>query len=315
MKKLTTLCLGAGIVLSFTFAQVPAAKPLEGTVSVSGAWALYPMVVKWSEEFRKVHPSVKIDVQAGGAGKGMTDALTGMADFGMVSRDIHPEEAAKGAAGFAVTKDAVIATVNAKNPFLALLLKRGLTRQQFIDIWITGKAKTWEQLFGQTGSSEIRVFTRSDACGAGETWAGYFGKKQEDLGGIGVYGDPGLADAILRDRLGIGYNNVNYAYDAKTLRPVNGLAVVPIDIDGSGKLDDRENIYATRDDLTRAIGAGIYPSPPARELFLVSKGRPARPVALEFLRWILTDGQAFVSETGYIPLSKERIKDGLDRIK
>jgi phosphate transport system substrate-binding protein len=315
MKNITRVLLGAWLALNVLFGQNPAPKPLNGTVSVSGAWALYPMVLKWSEEFRKVHPAVKIDVQAGGAGKGMTDALSGMADFGMVSRDIHSEEAAKGAVGIAVTKDAVIATVSAKNPFLARILKKGVTRQQFIDIWITAKAKTWEQLFGQTGTSEIRVFTRSDACGAGETWAAYVGKKQEDLGGIGVYGDPGLADAILRDRLGIGYNNVNYAYDAKTLRPVNGLAVVPIDIDGNGKVDDREDFYGTRDDLTRAIAAGIYPSPPARELFLVSKGRPANPVALEFLKWILTDGQKYVSETGYIPLTQDRLKDGLDRIK
>ena len=62
----------------------------------------------------------------------------------------------------------------------------------------------------------IHVYTRSDAAGAPETWAKYLGKKQENLQGIGVYGDPGLLDAVVKDPLGIGYNNLNYAYDPKT---------------------------------------------------------------------------------------------------
>ena len=48
---------------------------LSGEISLSGAFALYPLAVKWGEEFQKLHPNVKIDISAGGAGKGITDAL------------------------------------------------------------------------------------------------------------------------------------------------------------------------------------------------------------------------------------------------
>jgi phosphate transport system substrate-binding protein len=299
-------CLPAGQV---------ATKTLSGTISVSGAWALYPMVLKWAEEFKKIHPRVQIDVQAGGAGKGMTDALSGMADFGMVSRDIHPEEVKKGAFSVAATKDGVVATASAKNPFLKQLLAQGITRQQFLDIWITGKITTWNQLFGTPDKASVHVYTRSDACGAAETWAAFLGKRQEDLAGVGVYGDPGLADAVRRDPLGIGFNNINFVYDAKTLRPVSGIVIVPIDLDGNRKVEEAEKCYDTRDDITRAIAKNIYPSPPARDLYLVSKGKPAKPACAEFLRWILTEGQKYVAETGYIPLSADKIKEGLDKIK
>ena len=50
------------------------------------------MAVKWAEEFRKIHPKVRIDISAGGAGKGITDALAKVVDLGMVSRDIYPQE-------------------------------------------------------------------------------------------------------------------------------------------------------------------------------------------------------------------------------
>jgi len=90
----------------------------EGTIRISGAWALYPMMVKWSEEFQKVHPSIRIDVSAGGAGKGVTDALSGMVDLGMVSREIKKEEIEKGAFYIPLVKDAVFPAINEKNPLI-----------------------------------------------------------------------------------------------------------------------------------------------------------------------------------------------------
>src|SRR5512137_1132285 len=100
-----------------TFCEAPKSA-MEGTVSISGAWALYPMVVKWAEEFQKIHPNVKLDVAAGGAGKGMADALAQVVDIGMVSRDVNPAEIEKGAWWVSVTKDAVVPTVNVQNPLL-----------------------------------------------------------------------------------------------------------------------------------------------------------------------------------------------------
>jgi phosphate transport system substrate-binding protein len=318
MRKRKILVLSAFLATSILPALTAgqgAPKPLDGTVTLSGAWALYPMVVRWSEEFRKLQPRVRIDVQAGGAGKGMADALAGMADFGMVSREINPEELKKGAFPVAVVKDAVVATVSARNPYLKEIMKKGVSLKRFFEIWVSETAKTWGQVLGGGQPAAVHVFTRSDACGAADTWAAYLGKKQEDLGGVGVYGDPGLADAVRRDPLAVGFNNINFAYDPKTLKPVEGIAIVPIDLDGSGVIEPAEAVYASRDDITAAILRKAYPSPPARDLYLVSKGRPVRPAAAAFLRWILTDGQRFVAETGYIPVSAAQLKEALDRLK
>jgi phosphate transport system substrate-binding protein len=287
------------------------APPARGSLSLSGAWALYPLAVRWQEEFQKSRPGTAIDVQAGGAGKGIADALAGVVDIGMVSREINPAETAKGAVALAVAKDAVVATVSAKNPFLADILRRGLRKDDLTAIWMRGTAGTWEGLLGKNGRTPVHVFTRSDACGAAETWAAYLGGHQEDLGGIGVYGDPGLAEAVRRDPLAVGFNNVNFAYDAKTLRPVAGLAICPIDLDGSGLVEPAEKIYGTRDDLVGAIAANVYPSPPARDLYFVVKGPPGRPLLAEFLAWVLTDGQKYVAEMGYIAVSPERLASGL----
>lgn len=163
-------------------------------------------------------------------------------------------------------------------------------------------------------SDEIHVYTRSDSCGAAETWANYLGGyHQEDLRGVGVYGDPGLVEAVRKDPLGIGYNNLNYAYDAKSGAPVAGIRVIPIDLDENGALDRDENFYSTKIELIQAIQRGDYPSPPARDLYLVTKGKP-QGLTREFILWCLTEGQNSVSETGYIPLAEEKRAEELEKI-
>jgi phosphate transport system substrate-binding protein len=264
------------------------------------------MTVKWSEEFKKNHPNVKFEISAGGTGKGISDALAGLVDLGAVSRDLKAEEKNNGAFPVAVTKDAVVGVFNVSNPNAAEILKNGFTKEALAGIFFTGTTQNWTQA-GFPIAGPIHAYTRADACGAGETWGKYFGIAQEDLQGTGVFGDPGLLQSVLGDKNGIGYNNIAYAYDSETKKPLDGIRIVPIDINGNGMIDSDENFYATLDELMTAIAAGKYPSPPARNLYFVSKGKPARKEVIAFLNWVLTDGQKYVSESGFVKLTDEQL--------
>lgn len=298
-----------------TTGQESAEPALNGTISISGAFALYPMMTRWVEEFTKVYPDVNFDLSAGGAGKGMTDAISGAVDMGMVSRSIKPEEEAQGAYGIAVTKDAVFPVVNVNNPVIADILSKGITQETFIKIYITGEITTWGQVVGRPEiTDEIHVFTRSDACGAAEMWAKFLGDMpQEDLLGVGVNADPGLLEAVYKDPLGIGYNNLGYAFDLATGNPVNGVVIAPIDFNLDGQADDSERLE-TMPEAIEAVAAGKYPSPPARLLYLVTDGKPTGLVQM-FILWVLTDGQAYVGEGGYVKLTQEQLTESLNKIK
>lgn len=315
MKKFFIFLFLVLLIIQIQFPQhVNSQDRLKGKITLSGAFALYPMAVKWAEEFRKLHPEVKIDISAGGAGKGMTDVLNGLVDIGMVSRAIYPEETKNGAFPFSMAKDAVVAVVNANNPAINDILTKGLKKDAGNNIWITGKYTTWAQAFSSKIKAPIHAYTRSDACGAAEIWAKYFDKKQEDLLGSGVYGDPGLALAVKKDKLGIGFNNIGYAYDHTTRKEVEGIKVVPLDLNNNGKIDVNENFYGTIDDIVKAIAEGKYPSPPARDLYFVTDGKPQNKVVIEFIKWALTQGQKYVNETGYINLSNDKLKSELSKL-
>ena len=155
-------------------------------------------------------------------------------------------------------------------------------------------------LFRSDKAGTFHVYTRSDACGAAEVWAQYLGGRQEDLKGIAVFGDPGIAEAVRKDVQAIGYNNLAFAFDPRTGLPFQGLMVVSLDLNENGIIDPNEDI-STREKALAAIISGHYPAPPARDLFLVTKGN-AKIEVRNFLQWILNEGQALATESGFVPI-------------
>ncbi len=299
-KILTILMIGSTLLLASCGSKGEVKRDtngkqvLSGYITLSGAFALYPLAIQWADEFHRLHPEVDVDISAGGAGKGITDVLADQVDIAMVSRELKKAEKEKGAVEYAVAKDAVVPTINANNPVYQQLLKTGLSKEQAIAIW-EGKEIT----IGK-GKAKLNVYTRSDACGAAETWAAFLGKKQEDLKGTGVFGDPGIAETLQKDVNGIGFNNIGYAYNDKTHKPTKGIAIVPIDVNGNGKVDPDENFYDNLDHLMEAIATGKYPAPPARNLYLVTAGKPKNPVVVEFLKYVRTKGQRLNGPAGFV---------------
>jgi phosphate transport system substrate-binding protein len=290
-------------------------NPYKGYISISGAFALYPLTVKWAEEYQILHPDVRIDISAGGAGKGITDVLTGMVEIGMVSREINETEIIKGAYPIPVAQDAVVPTVNRRNTSLSLLMKNGVTKSMMEEIFISGKTLSWGELTGSFSAEKVVVFTRSDACGAGDVWGKFVGKNQEAIKGIGVFGDPGMADAVKKEESSIGYNNIIYAYNPNTRLQYKELTVVPLDLNENGKIDKDENFYGHLDTLMNAISSGKYPKPPARDLYFVTKGKPVSPVLKAFLQWIVTNGGSMARKAGFIELSGELLESTKNKIK
>jgi len=121
-----------------------------------------------------------------------------------------------------------------------------------------------------------------------------------------------LLDAVVKDSLSIGYNNLNYAYDPTSGKPVNGTLTVPIDANQNGKVDPEE-LLETKAEAVEMVASGKYPSPPARPLYLVTKGKPTG-LTLAFIQWVLTDGQKYLNEVGYIPLPPDMLAEALNKL-
>lgn len=299
------------VFLSVSAALQAQETVFKGNISLSGAWAVYPTAVSWADAFHKKYPDVKVNVSAGGAGKGAADAIAGLVNIGMVSRDPDPAEISKGIVPVYILHDAVFPVVSELNLALSALMKKGVKKAVWSDLYVTDRKTTWNQIAGNTSEKPVHVYTRSDACGAASAWAKYLGKKQEDLLGVGIYGDPGLLEAAKRDPLGIGYSNFSYVF-SRDGSVIQGIRVVPIDVNGNGIADSNE-IFANRAAAVKAIEAGTYPV--ARKNYFFVKGKPTGLVKA-FIEFALSDeGTKIVEEVGAsLPLradDREKVLKGL----
>lgn len=89
---------GQSVVAESGFIQIPARDIVErnesttsGTVTVVGSTTVMPLMVKLVEVYEK-STDVVVKVMGGGSGKGVEDVKEGLADIGMLSRDLKSGE-------------------------------------------------------------------------------------------------------------------------------------------------------------------------------------------------------------------------------
>lgn len=301
--------------LTFIFSCSKAEKAEKKVVTLSGAFAIYPTAIAWGEAFQKLNPNVQIEVSAGGAGKGAADCIAGLVDIGMVSRDPDASEIEKGINAIPICHDGVFVIISEKNPFADKIIEKGFTKEILNELYINKKKMTFEEILGISGENKnpANIYTRSDSCGAAATFAKFLGKfKQENLGGIGVNSDPQMINAVLNDANGISYANFSYVF-GKDGKVFPGVKVVPIDVDGNGKIEDNEKI-SSREEAIQSINNGIYPI--TRKNYFFVKGEP-KGATMDYIKFCLSkEGTKILNDCGTsIPLPDDERESILSKIK
>jgi phosphate transport system substrate-binding protein len=283
-------------------------EEVSGIIKISGSSTMYQMVNKLAEEYSKVNPKIKIQVNSGNTGEGIKNLGLGNIDIAMVSRNQTIDEKSKGYFFVPIAKDAVLPIISFDNYFLQEIVIHGITKQNLIDVFITGKIKTWGQLLKINNPSPIKLYTRADTSGTAETWAYFLGKSHKDLCGTLVNDERKMLENVAKDPQAIGYCSLSGAYDLKTGFRSNGIYILPIDLNSNKQLDDKEAFYDKHSQIVKAINSGSMPTPPSRDLYLVCKSKPKEKHILAFLNWVLTIGQNYIEPSGNVFLQKENAK-------
>ena len=287
-------------------------------VRISGGVGPLPMVEVWVDQYDD-RSDARFDVSGGGTGVGVSDVLNDQVDIAMMGRQPEPEEEDQGLFAVPMLIDTVVGTVSVENPVLDELQAEGLTRED-LEAVFTREVTNWGELVDADVDEEIVVYGRSDASAAYKQWGDFLAGEgdaytQSDLQEVAdanYNGDQPVAEAVGSDPNAISLNNINYVYDLSSGKLEGDIRPVPLDRDGTGLSAD-EKFYETRGEFLGAVEAGDYPAPPAREMFLAADGGFEGP-ALEFVEYVLTEGQQYVRENGYVPLEQDRLDEALDAL-
>lgn len=204
-RSIALLTLG----LAASCGERAATRPhgLAGTLTIVGSSTIGPVVADLAVQFERLHADLRIDVETGGSSRGVAAVRAGLAEIGMVSRALKPQESDLRA--HLLARDGIAMIVNAALPSVEL----GRARIQAI---YTGAVTNWRELGGPDlaitvvhkaeGRSTLELFLDHFAIEAGAVRASVvIGENQQGIktvssvpGAIG-YVSIGAAEAALSE--------------------------------------------------------------------------------------------------------------------
>ncbi len=279
---------------------------LSGTILIDGSSTVFPISQAVAEEFQKVHPRVKVVVGTSGTGGGFKKFVLGETDINDASRPIKGKEidaCKKNGVEYIELKigiDGLSVIVHPENDWCD-----ALTVEQLKAIWQPKSTVTkWKDVDPNFPEEKIKLFGPDTDSGTfdyfTEVICGEDGASRADY--TPSADDNVLVRGVAGDKYSLGY--FGYAYYVENKDKLKIVAVAP----GS----DKSAAVAPTDET---IEAGRY-VPLSRPLFLyVSKKALHRPEVAAFLRYYLDQGQALVSDVGYVRLSEKALAETRKRLE
>jgi phosphate transport system substrate-binding protein len=115
-----------------------AGSKLSGKITVGGSSSVTPVMERLKEAYIAVNPSVNIEIQQSDSSAGLKDAVNGVCDIAMASRELKDSEREQ-LSPVQIALDGIAVIVNNENP------RSNLTKDQVKAIF-TGETTKWNAL-------------------------------------------------------------------------------------------------------------------------------------------------------------------------
>ncbi len=308
---------------------VALALPAVGQTTLNGAGATFPNPIyqKWFSEYHKIHPDAQFNYQSIGSGGGIRQVLAQTVDFGASDGPMTDEQLSQAKTKILHIPTVLGADVPAYNiPGVTAELK--FTPEALAGIFL-GKITSWNDpaiAKANPGvnlpSQPIIVVHRSDGSGTTYIWTDYLSKVSPEWQGgpgkgtsvkwpvgLGGKGNEGVAGLIRQMQGAMGYIELIYAVENKitygSVRNRAGTFVLASLNSVTAAAASVKNMPADfRVSITDAPGKDAYPISSFTWLLIPEKSKdPAKgKILVDFLNWMVDDGQKMTAELAYAPL-------------
>lgn len=238
-------------------------------ISISGSTSVGPLAEKLAAKYHE-HDQTKIEINQIGSSAGITNAMSGVSEIGMSSRDLKDEEKGK-LKEVVIAYDGIVVVTHPSNKVKELSLEQ--VKQIF-----TGKVTNWSQLGGD--DMEIVVVSREDGSGSRDAFQEIVGYSSGELirNSIIASGNGNIKTTVANNKHAVGFISFEYIDDA----------ISTIDIDGVAAT--AENVLEQKYKI-------------ARPFLFVYKDGSLTANGQKFIDFILSDeGQKIAAEAGAIPI-------------
>jgi phosphate transport system substrate-binding protein len=323
------------------------------TLLVTGGWAQnlngagatfpYPIYSKWFNEYHKAHPGVEINYQSIGSGGGIRQVTAGTVDFGATDGPMTDQQLADAKVKLLHIPTVLGAVVPAYNvPGVQAELK--FSPSTLAGIFL-GKITNWNDKAIAADNPGVKlpdraivVVHRSDGSGTTYIWTDYLSKIspewKDSVGkgtsvkwpvGLGGKGNEGVAGMTRQMDGGFGYVELIYAIQNKipygAVKNGAGAWVKASLQSTTAAAASVKNMPADfRVSITNPPGKDAYPIASFTWLLVPTRFKDAAKgkVMVDFLNWMLDQGEVLAAELDYAPLPsevKEKVRASIKEIR
>ena len=241
------------------------------TISISGSTSVGPLMEKIAEKYESDNSNVSIEINQVGSSAGIKDAINGVSEIGMSSRELKTEEE-KEVKPTVIAYDGIAIITNKNNQI------KNITLEQIKGIY-TGKITNWKEIEGGK-DAPIVVASREEGSGTRDAFQEIVGYKSEELKTDAMIsnGNGGLKETVIGNENAIGFVSFEY-------------------------LDDKVNIVNVENVEPKAdlVKSGEYKI--SRPFLLATKEGNLSENGQKLIDFILSDeGQTIVKENKLIPV-------------
>ena len=306
------------------------------TIRITGAGATfpYPIYSKWFDEYHKLHPNVEINYQSIGSGGGILQLTNQTVFFGATDGPMTSDQllAAPGKVlHFPTVLGADVPVYNLPGVTAELKFTGPLLADMFL-----GKITKWNDPAiaklnpGVTlPNTDVTIVHRSDGSGTTYIWVDYLAKVSPEwmkrVGvassvkwpvGVGGKGNEGVSGLVSQTPGSLGYVELIYALQNKiAYGSVQNMAgefvrASPASVTAAAAEAVARMPADFRVSITNAPGKGAYPVSSFTWLLFYEnpKDKAQAKVMVDFVKWMLSDGQKFAAALGYAPLPDPIVK-------
>lgn len=187
-------------------------------VTVSGSTSVGSPMEKLAEVFEENNSGITVEVQQLGSSAGIKNAIEGVSEIGMSSRDLKDEEKSSGIKETIIATDGIAVITNTANGVT------DLTLDQVKDIY-TGNITNWKEVGGN--DAPIVVVSREDGSGTRDGFQEKVGFESEELVSDATISDGSgnIKSTVEGNENAIGYISFGYLDEKVNSVKVNGVEI------------------------------------------------------------------------------------------
>lgn len=196
--------------------------------------------------------------------------------------------------------DVVVAIMNSGNQEIEHLNKQGVTSESLF-LALKGKV-TWNQLVKGASGNQVKCYI-ANTPDVIEKTGEFTGITQRNISKETLLPVADMLAKVQKDLNVIGFCKLSDIVNPGENAFIQGIALVPIDKNKNSLLDPFENIGQNPAAFSRGVWIGKYPRELCGDIFLVASEKPEGQTSIDFLSYVLNNGQNQFKDAGFAVLT------------